>query len=262
MKCCSLFSGSSGNSIFVEGNGTKILIDAGVSAVRIIEALNTIDENPMELSAILVTHEHCDHIKGARILSRKFNIPIYANKMTWKAMKPMLGKIEKQNTQFFEMNTEFQIENIVINAFPIPHDSVCPVGFNIFSDNKKLTIATDIGMITDELLLCFEKSDMILLESNHDVEMLKIGSYPPYLKRRILGENGHLSNENAGKVVEYLACRGTCKFLLGHLSGENNFPELAFQTSRNILCENPNIEEDNIFLEIAHRNKVGKIIEI
>ena len=262
IKFCSLYSGSSGNSIFLSVGSTKLLIDAGLSAKRIIEALVTIGENPAELSAVLISHEHSDHIKGAGILSRKFNIPIYANENTWEGRIPMIGPVNLANRVYFNTGTQFQIGDIAINAFPIPHDACEPVGYNFFAENKKVTIATDIGHISLDLLNCLEASDLLLLESNHDVEMLRIGPYPWHLKKRIAGDNGHLSNEAAGKVIAYMAEKGTKRFLLGHLSRENNFPELAYQTVCNALFEKQMCVGTDIMLDVVLRDRVGEIIEL
>jgi len=147
IKFCSLFSGSSGNSIFISTEKTKILIDAGVSGKRIIEALLSIGENPSELSAILVTHEHSDHIKGVGIISRKFNIPVFANENTWEAMENFIGPIDIKNRICFNTLQEFEVGDIYIKSFPIPHDAAEPVGFNMFAGTKKVTVATDIGHI-------------------------------------------------------------------------------------------------------------------
>lgn len=262
IKFCSLYSGSSGNSIFISSGKTKLLIDSGLSGKKIIEALVSIGENPSELSAILVSHEHSDHIRGAGIVSRKFDVPIYANENTWQAMELDLGPISLKNKVYFNTGREFEIGNILVKAFPIPHDAAEPVGFNFFVDNRKITTATDIGHMNRELLTYFEGSDFLLIESNHDVEMLKMGPYPWPLKKRIMGDRGHLSNEMAGKVIAYLAQNGTRKFVLGHLSKENNFPELAYQTVCNILREkNIDIEKD-IMLSIALRDRAGKVVEI
>ena len=262
LKFCSLYSGSSGNSIFLSDGRTKLLIDAGLSAKRIIEALVSIGENPSELSAVLISHEHSDHIKGAGILSRKFNIPVYANENTWEAMSSMLGPVNLANRLYFNTGMEFQIGEITIRAFSIPHDACDPVGYNFFAENKKVTVATDIGHISLELLNCLEASDLLLLESNHDVEMLRIGPYPWHLKKRIAGEHGHLSNEAAGKVIAYMAEKGTKRFLLGHLSRENNFPELAYQTVCNALFEKQICVGTDILLDVALRDRVGEIIEL
>ncbi|MEG6614661.1 MBL fold metallo-hydrolase [Pseudoclostridium thermosuccinogenes] len=262
IKFCSLFSGSSGNSLYIEANGTKILIDAGLSGKRIIQALNSIGEQPSEISAVLVTHEHSDHIRGVGILSRKFNIPVYANEKTWDAMGTQIGPINADNMRCFTTGKEFEIGNLCIKPFPIPHDASEPVGFNFFAENKKVTTATDIGHITKEVLESLIGSDLVLLESNHDIEMLKVGPYPWPLKRRILGDRGHLSNEMAGKVAVHMAQRGTRKFLLGHLSKENNFPELAYQTVYNALSEQKIKVGSDVTLEVAMRDYTGSVITL
>ena len=262
IKFCSLYSGSSGNSIFLSLGSTRLLVDAGLSAKRIIEALVSIGEKPSELSAILITHEHSDHIKGVGILSRKFNIPIYANEKTWAAMEAFIGPVDSCNRVFFNTDSEFNIGGILIKAFPIPHDACEPVGYSFFAEEKKITVATDIGHMDLELMGCMEDSDLLLLESNHDIEMLKIGRYPWHLKKRIAGDRGHLSNDAAGEVIAHMAEKGTKRFMLGHLSRENNFPELAYQTVYNALYERSILAGIDIILDVALRDKVGKVIEI
>ncbi len=262
MKFCSLYSGSSGNCLFISDGKTNILVDSGLSGKKIIEALVAIGENPAELSAVLVSHEHSDHIKGAGILSRKFDIPIYANENTWNAMEKELGPVSIKNKRCFENCKEFEIGDVFVKAFPIPHDASDPVGFNFLLGNKKITTATDIGHMTNGLLKYLMGSDLLLLESNHDIEMVKVGPYPWPLKKRILGDRGHLSNEMAAKVVAYLAKNGTKKFLLGHLSKENNFPELAYQTVCNVLSENDICVKKDIMLSVALRDRVGAMVEV
>jgi len=262
IRFCSLYSGSSGNSIFLGCDSTKVLIDAGLSAVRILDALSSIGEKPYELDAILISHEHSDHIKGAGIMSRRFNIPIYANENTWEAMKPFLGPVDLKNIAFFHTGREFAVGEILVNTFPIPHDACEPVGYSFYAGDKKLTVATDIGHINTGLLGCLENSDLLLLESNHDLEMLRTGPYPWYLKKRIAGNYGHLSNDAAGKVIAHMAGKGTKRFLLGHLSKENNFPELAYRTVCNALYEKSIRVGTDILLDVALRDKVGKVIEL
>ncbi len=257
---CSLFSGSSGNCLFLKSDHTKILIDAGLSFKKIFCALSYIGENPSELSGILISHEHSDHIRGAGITSRKLNIPIYATSKTWEELKKTIGDVDNENIKYFSKDQSFDIGDICINPFSIPHDAVDPVGFNFFINNKKVTTATDIGHINDTLLKNFENSDLLFIEANHDIGMLKMGRYPWDLKMRILGDNGHLSNEVAGDIVVRMTNMGTTKFLLGHLSHENNFPELAFQTVYNKLCTNNIKINSDIFLEIALRDKIGNFV--
>ncbi len=262
IKFCSLYSGSSGNCLYLGTEKTKILIDAGLSAKRIVEALCSIGENPSEISAILVSHEHSDHIRGAGIFSRKFDVPIYANENTWEAMETAIGPININNKMYFNTGNGFEISDVWVNPFNIPHDAAEPVGFNFFIDNKKVTTATDIGHINRRLLNFLEDNHLLFLESNHDVEMLKVGPYPWHLKKRIMGDCGHLSNEMAGKVIAYLAQKGTRKFLLGHLSRENNFPELAYQTVCNALSERQICAGSDVELSVALRDRAGRVIEV
>lgn len=262
IKVCSLFSGSSGNCIFVSYNETAILIDAGVSGKRIEAALEGIGESFDKIAGIFITHEHSDHISGAGILSRRYKIPIYANPITWAAMRPFMGKLSPDNIRHIAVGEITAIGDISVRPFSIPHDAACPVGYNIFVDGKKLTIATDIGHMDSELLANLEKSDMILLESNHDIEMLRTGRYPWPLKQRILGDHGHLCNEMAGKVVAHLAQCGTKRFLLGHLSQENNFPELAYRTVCNALMEKKINPTKDVYLEVALRDRASNVMII
>ena len=262
IKVCSLFSGSSGNCIFVSYNNTSILIDAGVSGKRIEAALDSINEPFDNIAGIFVTHEHSDHISGAGILARRHKIPVYANEKTWKAMRPYMGKISSNHIRNINNGETVNVGDIEVKPFSIPHDAVCPVGYNLFINGKKVTIATDIGHMNNDLMLCLEKSDMVLIESNHDVEMLKTGKYPWPLKQRILGEKGHLCNEMAGEVVAHLAQKGTKSFLLGHLSKENNFPELAYQTVCNALLEKKIKPNEDIYLEVAKRDNVSNVLYI
>lgn len=258
----SLFSGSSGNAIFVSAGNTKILVDAGLSGKKIEAALSSIGENIRNIQAILISHEHMDHIKGAGILARRFGIPVYANKNTWNAMACTINEIDPRCVRFFKTGDIFGIGDMEVHTFNTPHDAAEPVGFNFLFNGRKATIATDMGHMDKELLSCLEGSDMILIESNHDVEMLKTGRYPWPLKRRILGDKGHLCNDVAAEVVAHLAATGTRKFLLGHLSRENNIPELAFQTVKNALLEKSIIVGRDVYLGVAWRDRVSDVISV
>lgn len=204
LNFCSLYSGSSGNSLFVETENTKILIDAGVSSKKIETALNDIHIDPSTLDGILVTHEHSDHIQGLGTFSRKFDLPVFVNQKTLDSMPKQRDKIENKNIKKFEINDYFEIGDLKINPFSIPHDAANPCGFNISNGNKKLSIATDIGHMTNNILKCLEESSFIMLESNYDPEVLKCSSYPFILKSRIAGPTGHLSNQLAGKTISHL----------------------------------------------------------
>ena len=195
IKLASLYSGSSGNAIYITNNNTNILVDSGLSGKRIEESIAYVGGCMQDIHGILISHEHTDHILGAGILSRRYNIPIYANNKTWNAMRSNLKKIPDGCIRTFRTGECFEIGDITVRSFPTPHDAAEPVGFNFECGNKKVTVATDIGHIHDELLANLEGSDLILIESNHDVQMLKVGRYPWPLKQRILGDSGHLCNE-------------------------------------------------------------------
>ncbi|SEG01039.1 Phosphoribosyl 1,2-cyclic phosphodiesterase [Caloramator fervidus] len=259
MEFCSLYSGSSGNCLYVGTEKTKILIDAGLSGKKIEEGLKQIGINPCDIKAILITHEHEDHIKGAGILSRRFNIPIYANTSTWKAIYNSIGQIKHNNIKVFEGYAGFEIGDLFVKPFKIPHDAEEPVGYSFYFKNKKISIATDIGHPCDEVKENIKDSDFILLESNHDVELLKVGPYPYHLKRRILSDRGHLSNEDAAKMILKMINSKIKKIMLGHLSKTNNYPELALRTVISILEMNGIKDGKDLIIDIAHRDRVGRV---
>lgn len=257
---CSLYSGSSGNCSFVQTSTTKILIDAGVSSKKIVEALNSINVEPSSINSILITHEHSDHTSGLGIFSKKFNIPVYANLETWNAMTKQKEKIEENNINLFSFNSFF-IGDIKVEPFSIPHDAANPCGFNLYNENKKMSIATDIGHMNTDIINHLSNSSFLLLEANYEPEILKCSSYPYILKERIKGPNGHLSNSDAGKTISYLIEHGLTNVMLGHLSIENNFPELAYKTVIEELMQNK-VLENNLHLSVAKRYEASPIIDV
>jgi len=260
-KFCSLYSGSSGNSLFLETPNTKILIDAGESAKKIETALNSIEVNIQDIDAILITHEHSDHVKGLGTLSKKFSLPVYANKETWEAMPEITQKIQEENQNLFDVNKNFAIGDLKILPFSIPHDAANPCGFNIYYKNQKISIATDLGHMDYKIIKHLEDSSFILLESNYDPNILKCSKYPYSLKQRIAGPNGHLSNEAAGKTISYLMNCGLKNVMLGHLSKENNFPELAYKTVVEELGLQ-NLNESSIRIGVANRSMPSPILNL
>ena len=259
IKFCNLFSGSSGNSTYIESDSTKILIDAGVSCQRISKALASIGVELDEIRAILITHEHTDHTKGLTTIAKKFNTPIYATAKTWTQMSALNVIDECKCT--FSPEKEFKIGDLTIRPFSIPHDAIEPCGFSVLNGEKKVTVATDIGHIEDKLITEMCGSDILLIESNYDNDTLLCGAYPYFLKKRISSDIGHLSNETTGKLVKTLYENGVNKFILGHLSKENNFPELAYQTVTEELIHN-NIDTKEIKISVASRFTPSKIINV
>lgn len=261
MKFCSLYSGSSGNSIFIASDNTKVLIDAGLAGKKIDDALKHIGEESSSIDGIFITHEHIDHIKGVGVLSRKYDIPIYANDNTWAVMEKNIGKIKEHNIRIMDRRSSITINDLEIRSFNIPHDAIAPVGYTVSSAGKNASVVTDFGVFTEEIRDNIIDSDIILLESNHDVNMLRMGPYPYKLKLRVLGENGHLSNEDCGSAIVSLLKNDKKKqIVLGHLSGTNNHPDLAYQTVVDVLSANGIRPGDDVILQLASRHNPSEII--
>ncbi|MCI8444502.1 MAG: MBL fold metallo-hydrolase [Clostridia bacterium] len=261
LNFCSLYSGSSGNSLFVETKNTKLLVDAGVSCKKIVTALNDIAIDPSSIDGILVTHEHTDHVQSLGTLSKKFDLPVFVNQETLDAMPKQRDKIAEKNIKTFKVSDKFEIGDLTIHPFSIPHDAANPCGFNLYKDDKKISIATDIGHMTKDILKNLEESLFIMLEANYDPEVLRCSSYPFSLKSRIAGPTGHLPNEMAGKTICHLLKSGLKNAMLGHLSKESNFPELAYQTVLDELIAN-HYDENNLSLNVASREVPSKLIKL
>lgn len=263
MIFCSLYSGSSGNCILVGSDQSKILVDVGLPGKKIIEALERVKEDPKNIKAIFITHEHSDHIKGAGIISRKFDIPIYANQITWSAMDGKIGNIKEKNIKVIDKRSLTKIDDLEIQAFNTPHDASSSMGYTIKSGDKAASIVTDIGTFTEEIRRNIVDSDIILLEANHDEEMVKFGPYPYDLKRRVLSEVGHLCNEDCGNAIAQIMNDGRYRrIVLGHLSNTNNVPELAYKSVVNILDENGLDYKTDLKLTIAKRHEPSNYIKI
>lgn len=213
------------------------------------------------LDGIIVTHEHIDHIQSVGNLSKKFNIPVFATSQTFDAMPKQSEKIADSNKKNINIDEKFSVGDIDILPFSIPHDAANPCGYTLFSDNKKISIATDIGHMNNDILKHIDGSEFILLEANYDPEVLKYTKYPFKLKSRIAGPTGHLSNKVAGQTINYLIKSGLKNAILGHLSKESNFPELAYQTVLDELISN-GTNLDNFNLSIASRDLPGNLIHI
>ena len=261
MKFCSLYSGSSGNSIFIASDNAKVLIDAGLAGKKIDEALKHIGEEASSIDGIFITHEHIDHIKGVGVLSRKYDIPIYANDNTWAVMEKNIGKIKEHNIRIMDRRSSITINDLEIRSFNIPHDAIAPVGYTVSYAGKNASVVTDFGVFTEEIRDNIIDSDIILLESNHDINMLRMGPYPYNLKLRVLGENGHLSNEDCGNaIVSLIKSDKKKQIMLGHLSGTNNHPDLAYQTVVDVLSANGIRPGDDVILQLASRHNPSEII--
>ncbi len=238
MEFCSIASGSSGNCIFVGTAEANILVDAGISCKRIVDGLKSIDIDISDISGILITHEHSDHIQGVPILARKYGIDIYGTRDTLKYIYDKeKGNLGESRLVEIVPDADFEIGDAVIHPFSISHDAADPVSYRIESDGKVFAIATDLGYYDDYVVKNLSEADGIYLEANHDVNMLMVGGYPYHLKMRIIGPKGHLSNEAAADLLVRVGCDRLKAVLLAHLSKENNYAELAYETVRAELLE-------------------------
>lgn len=260
MKFSPLYSGSSGNCSIISDGSSCVLIDAGMTGKAILTALSQIGVDPGRISAIVVTHEHSDHIKGVGIMSRKFNIPVYANEGTWKAMAPLIGDVSMKNIRTFVTGQNFYVGDLDITPFSTSHDAAEPVGYTFFSKGKRIVYMTDTGCVSEALRETAAGADLLFLEANHDIAMLKNGPYPYQLKKRILSDKGHLSNSAASSLLTKLYTTGVRRTILAHLSRENNTEQIAFNTVRAAL-DAEGIGKD-YFLTVAHRDRVTGVFEL
>lgn len=235
VKVSVLASSSSGNSTLVATENTRLLVDAGLSRKETFERLTAAGVRPDSLTAILITHEHSDHISGLRTIAKKLNIPVYMSRLTAPAVFEAKSFENKSDAaedftptlELFAAGSTFTIGDIDVTSFTIPHDAVDPVGFSFRAEGIKISIATDLGYMPDSIRFHLRGSDVVLLEANHDLEMLKVGPYPWALKQRIMGRNGHLSNDVACTFIRQDLDTSTSTLILGHLSAHNNHPEIV-----------------------------------
>jgi phosphoribosyl 1,2-cyclic phosphodiesterase len=232
-----LASGSTGNAIYIETEQAKILVDAGLTGKQLEGLFDQIGANPEELQAILVTHEHSDHVKGLGVLARRYKIPVYANAKTWSEIDRLCGKIDVEQKFHFERERSIQFGDIEIESYGVSHDAIEPMAFCFYHEGKKLSLSTDMGYVSEKIKGTLADSDVIIFESNHDVEMVRMCHYPWNIKRRILSDVGHLSNEASGEALADIINDRTKKVYLAHLSKDNNMRDLARMTVHQILEE-------------------------
>lgn len=260
MYFCPLYSGSSGNALFCQYGNTRLLIDAGKTGSRIDEALKGIGVAPDSLDGILITHEHSDHIQGAGVMARKHHLPLYATQDTWMAMAGKIGKIPGDLIRTVQAGKGFWLGEIGVEPFSIPHDAADPVGYRLWGGKLSISTATDLGVFTRDVFDRISGSTMVLLESNHDPDMLRANpNYSAVLKARILGDRGHLSNESCAGALLRLIAGGTRSLILGHLSGENNTPVLARHVSEAAMLREGIRPGEDVQLSVALRDEPGGI---
>ncbi|MDR1012677.1 MAG: MBL fold metallo-hydrolase [Lactobacillales bacterium] len=232
-----LASSSSGNAVYIETPKKKILVDAGLTGKKMISLFSEISRNPANLDAILITHEHSDHIKGVGVLARKFQLDVYANEDTWKVIEGKIGKLKSAQKHIFKMGKVKTFGDLDIESFGVSHDAISPQCYAFHKDEKTFVMLTDTGYVSERMCKVICNADVYLMESNHDVQMLRMGAYSWNLKQRILSDKGHLSNEDSAQALVEVLGNKTKRIYLGHLSQENNLRELARMTVEATLKE-------------------------
>lgn len=265
MRMMSIASGSSGNCIYIGSDNTHILIDDGISRKRVCEGLNEIGLDISDISAIFITHEHSDHIDGLGVLLRKNPIPVYASHGTIEGLKNY-NKLKDVDTALLhevKVDSDIQVEDLTVHSMHVYHDAREPFAYKVSHGDKKMGVITDLGHYDDYIIDNLQGMNAILIESNHDIKMLEAGRYPYYLKRRILGDKGHLSNEASGRLLNSLLNDKMEHIFLGHLSHENNYAELAFETVRlEVNLGENEYKADDFNIQVAKREKPSELIEI
>ena len=260
MELFSVVSGSSGNCICIGDDSTHLMIDAGISGKRIEAGLNEMDLTTSDMKALLITHEHSDHIGGVGVLARRYGLPIYGTFGTIQAIRnsKTLGNIDEGLFHVVRPDEDFQIGNLTVTPFSISHDAADPVAYTVRDDRAKVAVCTDTGMYNDYIISHLKGVDALLLEANHDIHMLEVGSYPYPLKQRILSDHGHLSNEASGQLLTKVLHDDMKHILLGHLSQENNYPDLAYETVKLEVTMGDCPYKGNDFpIEVARRDRVS-----
>lgn len=227
MKFSVLASGSTGNAVYVESGDQAFIVDAGLTGKKMEQLFAKIDRDIKKLSGILVTHEHSDHIKGVGVLARKYNVPVFANEKTWQAMTPSVGNIPLDQRFQFNMETVQAFGTLEIESFGVSHDAANPMFYTFHENGRKLAVITDTGYVSDRMKGIIRGADAFVFESNHDVNMLQMGSYPWSTKRRILSDVGHVSNEDAAIAMSDVVFEKDTHIYLSHLSKDNNMKDLA-----------------------------------
>lgn len=264
MLFCSLASGSSGNCQYIATENVGLLLDAGLSGKYITSSLEHINADISKLKAVLITHEHSDHIKGVGILMRKYDLELYITDLTFTQIEKKLGKINLEKVHIIEKDIDFYIGDILVHPFPVSHDAVDTIAFSFSKGDTKISVVTDLGFVPIDLLAKICDSNLLMIESNHDVEMLNAGKYPYSLKRRILSDKGHISNVTAADAIIRAMQSSKClgHIILAHLSKDNNTPEVAYETVKSIVEENGIEVGTEISLDLAYRDRVGKLYKL
>lgn len=262
MRFCSIASGSTGNCIYMGSENTHLLIDVGISGKKVDAGLKELELEAKDIQGILITHEHIDHVRGLGVLARRYELPIYATEGTFERIKQMsmLGKIDEGLFHMIQADKSFQIGDIKVRPFQTPHDAAEPVAYRLECGKKTAAVATDMGFYDEYIIQYLKNLDVLLLEANHDIQMLQAGPYPYALKKRIMSKQGHLSNESAGQLLCKVLHDNLRKIYLGHLSKENNYAELAYEAVKlEILMNEIAYQPGDFDIQVASQNANSEI---
>lgn len=262
MKIVTLASGSKGNCTLLQTDRVKILIDAGINLAEIEDKLRILDVNPKDIAGILVTHEHSDHIKGLGPFARKYGSYVFAHSAEWKILEEKIGRIDIRQKKEF-VSSSFFIEDLTVNSFQLSHDCNLCLGYSFFNQGNKISIATDLGIVTPSVIENLKDSLLIILEANHDEKLLLNNTnYSSVLKQRILSNRGHLSNLATATAIANIMNSNLKQIVLAHLSEENNSPELAYKTIKQELLKYGIVEGENLFIDVSTQHEIGSVFDI
>ncbi|MBQ0017521.1 MAG: MBL fold metallo-hydrolase [Clostridiales bacterium] len=262
MKICTLASGSKGNCTLIQTDSVNILVDAGISVSEIEQKLQILEVEPKSIYAILITHEHSDHIKNVGAFARKYNCKVFAHENEWQILSEKIGELDIKNKIAFDFQT-FYIQDLTINAFPLSHDCQMCVGYSFYNQGSKISIATDTGYPTKQMIESLKESNLIILEANHDEHLLLNNpKYSSILKKRILSNKGHLSNHTTAEVIMNIYSSNLKQVILAHLSEENNTPSLAYNTVKQDILKAGIVEGEHLYIDVASQHNLGNIFDL
>ena len=262
LNFCSLRSGSSGNCYYLGNEYNGILIDAGIPAGTIRKFLKNKDISIQSIMGVLVTHNHTDHIRGLELLTRKNNLPVFTTKNIWQSIVPRLNNTSGITVREIGLQQQFNLASFDIEAFPVSHDAPETVGFHICSGDLKITIATDLGYISQSAASYIKAANLLVLESNYDEKMLMNGNYPHFLKARIMSDNGHLGNHQTSAFLADIVGKNLCHICLAHLSNKNNTPDIVLQTLLQTFAERGVSINGQPQITILNRNMPSEVIRL
>ena len=265
MKFISFGSGSCGNCYYIFSNGCGILIDAGIGIRKLKKSFSDNGLSLSDVKYILITHDHADHVKAVGVISNAYGLPVYATNRVHEGIRRnycVNKKVDSNNIRMLSVDERLTVGEFTVEPFSVPHDSLDNVGYKITVENKTFCLMTDVGRITDEVSAAISEADYLVIEANYDENMLWSGKYPVSLKRRVSGGDGHLSNMQCAKAIVSYASDNLCHVWLCHLSGDNNRPDIALETVKEVLGKSDNNRLKSLQIDVLRRGVVSRIFDM